>query len=87
MKIIIDPHAATRAEERGATHQEIIDTVNSDTIIPAKENRLAKEKTYIYEQDWNGKSYTHKKVRVIYIIENSTIVVITVVVKYGTFKL
>ncbi|MBA3675006.1 MAG: DUF4258 domain-containing protein [Chitinophagaceae bacterium] len=87
MQIIIDEHAKVRAEERGVSVDEILDILNSAIPTVARNNRSAKEKVYIYNKEWNGKVYTHKQVKVIYIVESSTIIVITVVVKYGTFKI
>jgi len=85
MEILIDDHAEERAPERGATEEEINDILRSGKLTIAKGNRLAKEKVYSFNKDWNGKTYKEKHVKVIYIIERNTIVVITVVVKYGNF--
>ncbi len=85
MEILIDDHAKERATERGATEEEINDILRSGKLTIAKGNRLAKEKVYSFNKDWNGKTYKEKHIKVIYIIERNTIVVITVVVKYGNF--
>ena len=85
MQIRIDEHAKERATERGASEEEIDDTLKTGTVITAKGNKLAKEKVYKFNQERNGKVYKEKQVKVVYIIEQNTTVVITVVVKYGNF--
>ncbi|HVE61053.1 MAG TPA: hypothetical protein VNA26_04495 [Chitinophagaceae bacterium] len=71
--------------KKGATEEEINDTLGNRKFAIAKGNRLAKEKVYGCNKDWMGKTYEEKQVKVIYIIEHNIIVVITVVVKYGNF--
>ena len=61
MKIQIDEHASDRAFERGASEEEIVETLQSGTAIVAKENRLAKKKVYSFEREWKGKVYKEKK--------------------------
>jgi hypothetical protein len=86
MKIQIEDHAIERASERGVNENEIFSTLKTGIELPAKNNRLFKEKVFIYEKEWNGKYFKEKKVKVIYVVEAETIVVITVVVKFGMFS-
>ena len=44
MEIRIDPHTAGRAEERGATKDEIQDVIENGFTIPAKHGRFGKAK-------------------------------------------
>lgn len=85
MQINIDKHARDRAEERGTTEDEIYETVKTGKYAVANSNRTAKEKIYSFNKELNGKFYREKLVKVIYIVENEVIIVITVVVKYGNF--
>ena len=85
MEIIIEPHTLDRALERGASKEEIIDTLSSGTPIEAKKNRKAKTKTFEYNKERNGKHYPHKKLEVYYIIENNKIITVTVYTFYGKF--
>lgn len=85
MEIRIGSHALLRAEERGATEEEIQEVLETGKPLVAKSNRLGKEKIFQFEQVLNGKYFQQKKVSVIYTIENSIVIVITVIVKYGTF--
>lgn len=85
MLVQIDDHAKKRALERGASEDEVYDTLKTGKTITAKSDRLAKEKIYTFNEKWNGKFYEQKQVKVIYIVEGTTTIVITVVVKYGNF--
>ena len=48
MKIRIDPHTLERAEDRGATEEEIQDVLENGEFISAKRDRLMKAKVYPY---------------------------------------
>lgn len=85
MEIQIGSHALLRAEERGATEKEIQEVVETGTPLIVKSDRLGKEKIFQFEQVLNGKYFQQKKVAAIYTIETSIVIVITVIVKYGTF--
>ena len=85
MQINIDKHAKDRAEERGASEEEIYETIKTGTYAVAKGDRVAKEKIYKFNKELNGKFYREKLVKLIYIVERGVATVITVVVKYGNF--
>ena len=57
MNIRIEPHTLKRAEERGATEAEILETLQSGETIPAKKNWLARAKVFKYDRERNGKFY------------------------------
>jgi hypothetical protein len=82
-KVVIVEHARERAHERGASEQEIRQTLKAGDEIKAKKGRKAKEKVFVYNKKWLGKEYPQKKVQVIYIEENEGLVVITVKAFYG----
>ena len=83
MKIQIEPHTLERAEERGATVEEIEDVIQNGLTIPARKGRLAKYKIYPFEQDRLGAYYKQKRIEVIYLMDNEVIVTVTVFVFYG----
>ena len=86
MKVQIDPHTLERAEERGATADEIRDVVKTGFPIPAKHGREGRAKIYDFKQERLGKYYEHKRVEVIYTIEDDKAVTITVYVFYGKWE-
>jgi mannose-6-phosphate isomerase-like protein (cupin superfamily) len=87
MNIQIDPHTLERAEERGATADEIIDVITSGTPITAKYGRLGKAKTYDFKMNRLGKYHDHKRVEVFFAVEGDVIVTVTVYVFYGKWEI
>jgi len=83
MRIQIEPHTLERAEERGATAEEIEDVIQNGFTIPARKNRFAKGKIYSFDRARLGKFYKQKRIEVIYLVENDVIVTVTVFVFYG----
>lgn len=79
MKIQFEDHAFLRAEERGATEEEIRIVLETGINIIAKYNRLGKEKIFHFEKVFNKRYYEQKKITVIYTSENNTFIVITVI--------
>ncbi len=86
MEIRIEPHTLKRAMERGASRDEITETINNGFPVSAKSGRKAKELVFDFKQERNGKYYEQKKIEAYFIIENNIIITITVYVFYGKFK-
>ncbi len=86
MEIQIVNHAFLRAEERGATEEEIREVLQTGISIKAKNNRIGKEKVFQFEQVLNKRYYEQKKITVIYTTEDSIFIVITIPVKYGHLR-
>lgn len=85
-EIQIDPHTLLRAEERGASKEEIIDVIKTGTEFEAKKGRLGKYKIFLFQKIRNGKIYEQKKIEVIYIPEENKIITVTVYVFYGKWE-
>lgn len=86
MKIHIAAHTLERAQERGTNEDEIRDVLVNGFHIPARKPRTAKAKIYPFQKERLNKYYEEKRVEVIYIIENDTIITVTVYVFYGSWK-
>ncbi len=86
MKIQIDPHTLERAEERGATKEEIIDVILNGTPTQAKQGRMVNTKVFSYKQTRGRKFYEQKRVEVIYVARPEIIVTVTVYVFYGKWE-
>ncbi len=86
MEIQIDPHTLERAQERGASEQEIKDAIETGFDIPAKYGRMGKAKVYDFKQKRHGKYYEQKRIEVLYTIEENSIVTVTVYVFYGKWE-
>jgi len=85
MDIRIEPHTVERANERGTSKEEIIETIRNGFSIDAKYGRKGKGLIKDYNETRNGKQYEQKKIEVYYMEENNTIITITVYVFYGKF--
>jgi len=84
-EIKIIGHARERGKERGASEEEIRQTIESGKEIGAKKGRKAKEKIFVYNKQWLGKEYVQKKIQAIYVEERGQAVIITVKVFYGNW--
>lgn len=86
MLLQIDPHTLLRAEERGASLDEIEDVLKTGVVEDAKEGRQKKSKVYSYNQERNGKFYDKKKIDVIFVTQGVKLITVTVYVFYGKFE-
>ena len=86
MDIHIHPHTLERAAERGTSREEIIEVINSGFVFPVKRQRKGKAKVFNYQQTRLGIFYKQKRVEVIYVVEDDTIITITVYVFYGFWE-
>jgi hypothetical protein len=63
MEIQIDPHTLERAEERGASEEEIRDVINTGIAIPAKDGRMGKARPMILNSSATADTMTKRKWR------------------------
>lgn len=80
--IRLSEHAKRQLEYRGATEEEVFDTIRSQTWGSAELGRLDCRKNYIFNAEWNNKYYSTRQVRPIFVDEAEEIVVVTVYVYY-----
>jgi hypothetical protein len=67
---------------RGFTVAEVEEVIRTAAWQPAELGRLECRKDFAYGKEWNGKLYTTKQVRLIFVQEASEIVVVTVYTYY-----
>jgi hypothetical protein len=60
------------------TEQEVVESIRTALSVRAELGRLECRKDFAYGQDWNGRLYTTKQVRPIFVDEAHEIVVVTV---------
>ena len=80
--IRLSGHAREAIDTRGATEQEVADAIGQARWEPAELGRLQSRKDFVFGRDWNGRTYTTKQVRPIFVEEADEIVVVTVYVYY-----
>jgi hypothetical protein len=72
--------------KHGALRSEVIDTILTGIEYPAYLNRLGREKVFREGYEWEGKSYPHKQIRVIYVEEDPITEVVAVITGYGEWE-
>jgi hypothetical protein len=75
-------HAVQQMAERGATADEVADTIRTGAREAAKRGRTGFRKTYPYGKAWSNKSFANKQMLAIVVEEPTEIVVVTVYVFY-----
>lgn len=75
-------HAREDMVYTGASEGEIIDAIRTSTWDSAKRGRVECRMDLPFNREWNGKLYTAKQVRPIFVDESDEIVVVTVYVYY-----
>mgnify|MGYP001421895403 CR=1 FL=1 len=86
MKIRVDPHTAARAIERGTDETEIRDVIETGRPISARPGRFGKAKVYSFGHERFGKTYSHKRVEVVYVMEQDIAVTVTVYVFFREWR-
>jgi len=82
MAIRFHPHALERMDQRGATKQEVIVTVETGERFKAKFNRTGFRRNFAFEKQWRGKHYETKQVEAYAVQENDDWLVISVITRY-----
>jgi len=82
MTIRIHLHAQERMRERGATEEEVLETVKKGERFPAKFGRTGFRHNFPFGKTWRGKVYRTKQIEAFCAREEDEWVVITVLVKY-----
>ncbi len=80
--IRLSGHGRERIDSRGATLEELTETIRTAPWRPAEGSRLQCRKDFSYGREWNGKVYGTKQVRAIFVDEPTEILVVTVYVYY-----
>jgi len=75
-------HAQEQAIERGTNEAEIVDTIITGNRQSAKNGRYKYQATFQYNNDWQGKFYSLKKVAAIVAETDTELVVVTVYTFY-----
>jgi hypothetical protein len=75
-------HALGYRSRRGFTREEVEDAIRTCSWKPAEAGRLECRKNFQFEGEWNGKRYSTKQVRPIFVEEGNTILVVTVYTYY-----
>jgi len=80
--IEIDDHTRHRMDLRGTTEDEVVVTIREAKKEGAKNKRFQSRKSFPCGQEWNGRKYNTKQIKVIYQELENAIIVDTVYVFY-----
>ena len=80
--IRLSTHARGYLSSRGFTADEVADAIRSSPWKPAELGRLECRKDFPFGREWNGKTYSTKQVRPIFVETQSEILVVTVYTYY-----
>jgi len=75
-------HARQQMAERGASEDEVVETIHTGERIPAKQDRQSYRKNFQYNDLWGGRKYAIKQLLAIVAEETDTLIVITVITFY-----
>jgi hypothetical protein len=75
-------HAQQQLRSRGATMQEVVEAIVTETWQPAELGKLECRREFVYNAIWNRRHYKKKQVRPVFVDEPDEIVVVTVYVYY-----
>jgi hypothetical protein len=83
MKLIrLSAHAASHLGRRGFTVAEVEEAIRTSPWERAELGRLEARKSFPFPGEWNGRRYTTKQVRPIFVDEPNEILVVTVYTYY-----
>jgi len=80
--IRLSGHARQQLGFRGASEQEVVETIHSANWQPAESGRHDCRRDFPFNGIWNGRYYAIKQVRPVFVQEGKEIVVVTVYVYY-----
>jgi hypothetical protein len=75
-------HAREQMVERGASEDEVIETIRTGERVPAKRGRQGYRTNFQYNRRWGGRIYAIKQVLAIVAEEPDALVVVTVYTFY-----
>ena len=81
-RVVFSRHARQQMLERGASEEEVIETITAGERVPAKHGRVAHRRNFQHNRMWGGKLYPIKQVMPITKDERDSTVVITVYTFY-----
>ena len=82
MRVRLHPHAQTRLQERGASLDEVVATVEHGESFSAKHDRTGFRCNFPFNGEWNGKAYSTKQIEAYAVEEKGSWLVITVITKF-----
>ena len=86
MDIKIEPMTLKKANEDGATEEEIDATIRTGKDLNSESGRLGKTKIFSFLAERDNEFFEQKKLDVYFTVENKLITTLEIDVSYGTFS-
>ncbi len=75
-------HALVQIAERGASQDQVIETIGTGEKTPAKRGRQAFRKNFQYDREWGNRNFAIQQILVIVAEEVDALIVVTVYTFY-----
>jgi hypothetical protein len=82
MIVRLHPHAEERLEERGATREEVVETVERGERFPARFRRTGFRRNFVFGKEWRGRLYSTKQIEAYAARTRQGWLVITIVTRF-----
>lgn len=82
LPIIFSPHALESMRKRGADKAEVEQAIRVGKWEESHKERFEAKLEFPFNTTWNNKEYKTKQINPVFVVEDGTIVVITVYVFY-----
>ena len=79
-------HSRQRRKQQEATPQEIAETVENGSLTGVRENKGSRWRVFREGYTSNHIDYDEKELTVVYAIEKGSVIVVTLVTRYGQFE-
>ena len=86
MRVLFEPHFRLRMAQRDVTQSEVEEVISDGVDFKAKKGRKGRFKVYPFNKLHGVKIYPQRKIEVIYIQENDTIITVTLFVYFGKWS-
>lgn len=78
----LSAHARQKMRDRGATEDEVLASIQTGSVEPARGGRVRFRKNFEFHREWRGKRYAVKQVAPVVAEEPDKLMVVTVFVYY-----
>lgn len=82
MDIHFHVHAIERMKERGATEEEVIETIKGGEVFSAKFSRSGFRRNFSLQKEWRGIYYNTKQIEAYAVKEDNVWLILTVITRY-----
>lgn len=72
--------------ERDIKEDEVVETVESGDLVEVRERRWVRRRVFTSGYQWRNRTYQHKEVTVVYVIEEDVTIILTAIVRYGRWE-